>query len=321
MPGIFDALPGIEVPVGSIGLGLEQMWDGVASSGKPSPEGDKSKATQVNFVLHLGLLTDAEDAARQFDVAVRFSRRYPCRVVVLCPLKDEGTPLEMRAKVYGECTLGKSKDDTRCCEFVMLSYSRSARAFLENEVSISIYYWAHRFSRAANLAEYTYLLTNARRVIFDSASTPDDAEGYPWPRPENVRDLAYARLLPVRQAIGQFLGRYPAAALGVGLRSIELRHGAGVAPEARVLFKWVRGRLADCGASGQAERVLQPSDLPPRSFELAFAYVDGRSFVWKADLDTSHAQFDADFGNGRTVMTATASLLSQEDALSEAMFF
>jgi hypothetical protein len=61
----------------------------------------------------------------------------------------------MRAKVYGECTLGKSKADTRCCEFVMLSYPRSARANLENQVSVCLstdlplYYWAHRFSDAA----------------------------------------------------------------------------------------------------------------------------------------------------------------------------
>ena len=323
-PGIFDALPGIEVPVGSISSGLSSMWEGAASSGRPAPEGDMSTATQVNFVLHLGLKTDAEDAVRQFEVAVRFSRRYPCRVVVLCPNGDsEG---EVRAKVYGECSIGKSKDDTRCCEFVMLSYPRWARPFLENEVSICLstdlplYYWVHRFSEAARLADYGYLLSNARRVIIDSAASPD-ASRLPWPRPENVRDLAFSRLLPVRQAIGQFLSRYPAESLGKGLRSIALRHGKDVGSEARVLFSWAEDRMDACGAGGESREVSEAAELGPRAFELRFAYGDSRAFAWKADLDTAHSVFDCDFGAGRTVMTATVALLEQEMALSEAMFF
>ena len=61
----------------------------------------------------------------------------------------------MRAKVYGECSIGKSPDDTRCCEFVVLSYPRLARPYLESQVSIClstdlpIYYWVHRFVDAA----------------------------------------------------------------------------------------------------------------------------------------------------------------------------
>jgi len=325
MSGIFDALPGIEVPVGSIASGLAAMWEGAASSGRPAPEGDLSKATQVNFVLHLGLRTDAEDAVRQFGVAVGFSRRYPCRVVVLCPQKDDAG--DMRAKVYGECSIGKSKDDTRCCEFVMLSYPRWARPFLEGQVSICLssdlplYYWVHRFVDAARLADYAYLLASARRVIIDSAQCDPGAKALPWPHPENVRDLAFARLLPVRQAIGQFLSRYPAGALGPGMTSIRLRHGAGVAAEARVLFAWVRDRVGACGASGEATEIREAADIGPRALSLGFSYPDSRTFSWTADLDTAHAVFDADFGSGRTTATTSVSMLAQEAALSEAMFF
>src|SRR5580658_2597127 len=118
MSGIFDALPGIQVPVDSISRGLAEMWEDCASDGRPSPGTETAKATQVNFVLHLGLQTDAADAVRQFGVAVRFSRRSPCRVVVLCPLGDDRDQRDILAKVHGECTVGKTKDDTRCCEFV-----------------------------------------------------------------------------------------------------------------------------------------------------------------------------------------------------------
>jgi glucose-6-phosphate dehydrogenase assembly protein OpcA len=327
MPGIFEALPGIEAPVGAISNGLAQMWAGTASEGRPSPENEQATAIQVNLVLHLGFKTDAADAVRQFEIAVRFSRRYPCRVVVLCPLRDDAGVKEMRAKVYGECTVGRTKDDARCCEFVMLSYPRSARAFLESQVSICLstdlplYYWAHRFSDSAKLADYQYLLTTAKRVLFDSATAPADAVGYPWPRPENVRDLAFARLLPVRQAIGQFLSRYPAGALSGGLRSITLAHGADVVAEARVLFSWIKDRISDCGASGETFEIAQSQELAKTAFALSFAYGDKRFFRWKADLAAGHAAFDADFGAGRTTMPTTAALLPQENALSVAMFF
>src|SRR5690348_16463012 len=145
MPTIFDALPGIEVPVDEISTRLAEMWIDPAD-GKPSLGADDAKATQVNFVLHLGINTTPEDTAEQFQTVVRFSQRYPSRIVVLCPLRTE-TNGEMRAKIYGECFLGKSKSDKRCVEFVMLSYPMAARKFLESQVSICLstdlplYYW------------------------------------------------------------------------------------------------------------------------------------------------------------------------------------
>src|ERR1022692_764059 len=327
MPSIFEALPGIEVSVDSIAGGLDQMWAGAAADGRPSPPTDDAKATQVNFVLHLGLRTDAGDAVHQFETAVRFSRSHPCRVVVLCPLKEDSEEAQMRAKVYGECSVGKEAEDTRCCEFVMLSYPRSARTYLENQVSVCLstelplYYWAHRFSDAARLADYRYLLTTAKRVLIDGATAPADALGYPWPRPENVRDLAFARLLPVRHTIGQFLSRYPVDALSRGLRSITLAHGSEVFAEARVLLKWVKDRIGDCGATGEACELTQPGDIAPGAFALAFAYGDKRFFTWNADLASGHAGLEADLGTGRTAMPASVALLPPESALSEAMFF
>jgi hypothetical protein len=327
MTGIFDALPGIETPVGSISGGLAKMWAGTAAEGKPSPSNDNAKAIQVNFVLLLGLKTDAADAVRQFEIAVKFSKRHPSRVVVLCPLADDAGATEMRAKVYGECTIGKTKDDTRCCEFVMLSYSRGLRTHLENQVSICLstdiplYFWAHRFADAARLADYTYLMTTAKRVLIDSANAPAGAMGFAWPRPGSVRDLAFARLLPLRQSIGQFLSRYPAEALAKGLVSIALAHGSGVAAEASVLLEWVKARISDCGAAGEAAKAESSDKMPEMGFELTFAYTDKKYFKWSADVSAAHGTFDADFGGGRTTMQVSASFLPPEGALSEAMFF
>src|SRR5829696_6963668 len=255
MPAIFDALPGIEVPVGAIAKSLAEIWTDNAADGRPSLEADDAKATQVNFVLHLGLNTTPDDAARQFEIVVKFSRRYPSRIVVLCPLLTDVTAPLMRAKIFAECFLGKSKSDKRCVEFVMLSYSRSARPYLENQVSISLstdlplYYWAHRFSASGRLADYRYLLSRAKRVLIDSAIAPPDALTYPWPNPSATRDLVYCRLLPVRQTIGQFLAAYSPSALVQDLRAVSVVHDNDLVAEARVTLAWLRRRLADCGAT------------------------------------------------------------------------
>lgn len=330
MPAIFDALPGIEVPVGLIAKSLAQLWRDNAAGGKPAPEEDDAKATQVNFVLHLGLNTTPEDAARQFDIVVKFSRRYPSRIVVLCPLLTDVPAPAMRAKIFGECFLGRSKSDKRCVEFVMLSYSKSARPFLENQVSISLstdlplYYWAHRFSASGRLADYQYLLGRAKRVLIDSAIAPPDALTYPWPNPSATRDLVYCRLLPIRQGVGQFLSAYAPAAIVDGLQGVTVSHDVKLAAEGRVLLAWLRRRLAACGAKVDTLRCGTAAFPPGEKGSLAvrFTYAKPeRVFRWTGDLATGHAVFEADLGSGRTTLSAAVSLLAPEMTLSEAMFF
>lgn len=325
MSEIFKALPGIEVPVGSIKHSMSRMWDDIANSGGNAPTHDDAKATQVNFVVQLGLHTTVEDALEQFNTAVRFSRRYPCRVVVLCPMPDESTETEIRAKIYGECHLGKSKGDTRCCEFVMLNYPFRARPYLEDQVSICLstdlplYYWPHRFISSARISQFQYLLKRSKRVLLDSAITPEDALTFPWPKPEAVRDLAYSRLLPVRQTIGQFLSAYAPAMLVDGLRGVTLVHQPAVAGEARVLVKWLGERLADCGAQGIKVETRERADGV--SFELDFNYTNTHRFHWRGDLAHGSGHFEADFGTGKTTLPTAVSLLEPEAALGDAMFF
>ena len=325
MSEIFNALPGIEVPVGSIKKSLTSMWEDVAADGGAAPANDNAKATQVNFVVQLGLNTTVEDALAQFQTAVRFSRRYPCRVVVLCPMPDDAATTEMRAKIYGECHLGKSKDDTRCCEFVLLNYPFSARSFVENQVSICLstdlplYYWPHHFISSKRISQFTYLLNHAQRVILDSATTPADAMTFPWPKPEAVRDLAYARLLPVRQTIAQFLSAYAPATIIDGLSGVTLIHQPAVAAEARVLAKWLQTRLADCGAKNVPVEIQERAE--GISFELDFKYSNAHRFHWRGDLAHTSGYFEADFGTGTTTLPTAVSLLSPEAALGEAMFF
>jgi len=327
VPEIFNALPGLEVPVGAIAKSVAQMWAETAAQGRDAPSSDDVKATQVNFVLHLGVQTTCEDAVVQFQTVLRFSQRYPSRVVVLCPLKHDAGVTDLRAKIYGECFLGKSKDDTRCVEFVVLSYPQSARARLEDQVSICLstdlplYYWAHRFSDNSKLADYTYLLTRAKRVLIDSSISPADALTYPWPNPAALRDLVYSRLLPVRQTVGQFLARYAPAILVEGLQTVTVTYADAYSAEGRVTLGWLRRRLVACGADLSATNfVCEQAAAGSLGISLAYANAE-KFFRWTGNLETKHALFEADFGTGAAKLPAAVSLLTPEMALSEAMFF
>lgn len=321
MPAVFDALPGLEVPVGGIAAGFTKLW-------ADSPAKD-SRAVQLNLVLHLGANATPADAQEQFRHTLHFAQRYPCRVVVLCPDFDAQAPAAMRAKIYGECFLGKSKTDTRCVEFVLLHYTMAVRAHLENQVSVCLstdmplYYWGHRFSAAKRLADYDYLLTRSRRILFDSAVVPPDAFTHPWPNIAAVRDLAYTRTLPLRQNLGQFLSRYAPALIHGGLRQVTIRHAPPFAAEASCLLGWVKKGLARAGAEVKTSSGFTVAPLDgPDSFSMEFAYADTKKiFHWSADLTKDHALFTGDLGTGRTTLEAGAHFLAPEAALSEAMFF
>lgn len=327
MAKIFDALPGIEVPVGSIAKSLAGMWEDTSAHGGPAPAADDVKASQVNFVLHLGFNTSVEDAVRQFGTAVFFSKRAPCRVVVLCPLPMDDPATEMRAKIYGECHLGKTKGDTRCCEFVLLSYPFAARQYLESQVSVCLvadlplYYWVHRFASIQRLHDYQNLLRRSQRILVDSAIADPEIFNFKWPRPEAVRDLVAARLLPVRQSIGQLLSGYDTRVLADGLRAAKIAHDPKLSAEARVLLGWVRERLVSCGAGGTVNYATQPDASREGMLKLEFEYANGRFFRWDGDLSRNHATIETDFGGELTTMNIAVSLLRRDAALSEAMFF
>jgi len=320
MPTVFDCLPGQEVPVGSIGAGFEKLW-------ADTPAKD-SRAVQLNLVLHLGRNTTSDDARVQFNNTLQFAHRYPCRVVVLCPDYDPAAATEIRAKIYGECFLGKSPSDMRCVEFVLLHYTMPARLHLESQVSVCLstdmplYYWAHRFVDVRRLADYGYLLTRSKRILFDGATAPPETFSYPWPNIAAVRDLAYTRTLPLRQNLGQFLSRYSPALITAGLRRITLRHRDPLAAEANSLLGWTRKGLARCGADLTAVDFQASPEKCPGCFELTFAYADSKKmFHWQADLEKNEARFTGDLGTGRTTLTVGAHLLSPELTLAEAMFF
>lgn len=326
MSAVFQALPGQEVPVGEIANRLARLWTEAADQGRPAPSSAEMKASQINLVLHFGFGTTPADAEIQFRIVTGFSARYPSRVVVLCPHNPDAPAHEMRAKIYGECFLGRTPSDARCCEFVLLSYPFAARRYLESQVSICltpdlpVYYWAHRFTDCGRMADYQYLLTKARRFLIDSAAAPANARSYPWPRPETVRDLAYARLLPVRQVLGQFLARHTPAQLVTGLREVIVGHGAPLAAEGAALLRWIDERLLACGAPAGFARTLIVAKHAD-ALELQLRFDSPSDFIWSGHLASGSACLAADFGDTSSRLTTPISMLPPEAALAEAMFF
>ena len=325
---VFAGLPGIEVPVGGITQSLARLWEGESAGGMGAPA--EFRASQMNLILHLGLPTTSEDGLAQFAGALRFTQRYPARIVVLCPRAEGGADLAMRAKIYSECFIGKTRREMSCIEAVLLSYPQEHREFLEDQVSViveedlPIYYWVHRMSQVHKIASYEWLLRNAKRFLLDTAVSTPEARTHAWPRRDGFRDLAEARLLPVRQAIGQFLSAYPPRVIVRDLRTVIVAGAPGCAAEARVLLDWVRVRLEACGApadGGPTYEVRKTAAGATSSLELTFSYDDGRRFLWRAEFTQGNSYFESTIGGARQTLPMTTSLLGTEAALGEAIFY
>jgi len=327
MSPVFEALPGIEVPVGDIARSLARLWDGEATDGIGTPS--EFRASQMNLVLHVGLPTTPSDGLAQFDAALRFAQRYPARIIVLCPRAEGGADLTMRAKIYSECFIGRSQREMSCIEAVILTYPQESRQYLEDQVSIiieadlPIYYWVHRMSQVHRIATYRWLLRNSNRFLVDTAISTPDVRTFAWPRPDGFRDLVHARLLPVRQSIGQFLSAYAPRTIVNGLRNVGAAGGTGFDAEARVLIDWTRTRLEACGAPAQDGPMYAPTKVEPGaavSLELTFDYDDGRSFLWRADFVRCSSYIRSTIGGGCQTLPMSTGLLSTEAALSEGIF-
>lgn len=322
---VFDALPGLEVSVGEMRRTLEHLWDGEGGAqGAPS----EFRASQLNLILHFGLPTAPEEAVAQFDLALQFAQSHPCRVIALVPLADTAPEAPMRAKLYSQCFVGSAGRDMNCTEALLLAYPQETRGFVADQVStfldpdLPVYYWAHHFSTCRKIADYGPILHAAKRFVFDSALVPAEALTFPWPKPETVRDLAAARLLHIRQLLGQHLAGIEPARLAEGLDRVVARGTPGLCQEARALGAWARDALVRCGAAPDLGGTGEPLPAADNGLlELEFHYHNGRYFRWRADFGIAAAGFDADFGRGRELHCAPVKLATPVIALGEALLF
>lgn len=335
MGSIFKSLPGVTMSVSDVMQTLSRMWD--KSPDDPTDSAAANRASQLNLILHFGLHTTAEEAKERFDQTVRFAQRYPCRIIVLCP---EGRNLpdinELEGKLFAQCYIGlDSLRSMCCCEALMLGYPTRDAGYLNNMVSIWLendlptYHWFNRVPAERIRDLHLSFIKNCRRIIWDSSIEPADFYAtIPWPQGATVKDLAVARMLPVRQSIGQFLSGYEPSVLVDGLQSVQVTCQSGMYGEAHHLLRWQQEALQECAQQAQrsAETVRYHCDLSEEgqtaTIHIRWRYAnDQRSFDWSYERSESVVRLQADLGKGKIDYITPLVESTPELALAEAMFF
>lgn len=329
---IFEKLPGHDVRVGDISKAISNLWNQGASDTGEAPS--EFRASQMNLVIHFGRATTVAEAQEKFGAALRFSQRYPCRIIALCP--DPRTPEEflLRAKVYGQCYVGKSRREMACCEAIILAYPKESKDFLENQVSIllegdlPVYYWIHHFTSAAKVPDYFGFLSQCKRVIYDSGVENIDFANLTWPETTQVRDMVYARLLPVRQMIGQFMSSFSPAGILDSLEGARLRAPENLEALVRVLGKWIQERLEGCRTATKSdaplpeiEYVLQNEKDSDGKMCFCLHYGNDQHLRWLADIENQKATIEAKIDGVERELPMPLEFLSPAKELGEAFFF
>ena len=327
MAELINALPGVELPVREVTDRLASMWDA-----EPSTAHLESRASQMNVVLHFGVDVTEEEARERFDALIRFAQRYPSRIIVLCPTRVD-LDGAMESKLFSQCYIGDSHREMCCCEALLLRYKSEDFGYLANQVSIWLegdlptYHW---FSGVPGKRVETYfdnLLHGVRRCVYDSSVETEDLSKLNWPDPSRVGDLAKARLLPARQAIGQYMSGYAIESLCEGLQAVRVRHCASMPGEGRGLLAWVQSCFADCDGCeacpslGAEFSVTELDSSDACALELEFVYNDERYLKCRKLKDGSRGEIEASLGKGEEKIFTRVKPLADEQALAEAFFF
>lgn len=322
MSELFDALPGAPMRVAEVAPALARYWQEAGETGTTT------RAAQMNLVLILGQDLAPDSAAGALETAYALSRRYPCRIVVLCPVATPGA--DMRGRLDLVCHVSPDGATRRCGEALMLGFPpETDAAMIDSQVSVwtesdlPVHVWLHAVD-AGELPRYAPLMRAARRVVYDSTLAGDAARDY-GPRADAVRDLAHARLLAVRQALGQFLSAYSPAELVRGLDSVVVRHAPSRSGEARRLVEWMRARLESCAT--RADRVLVAvfrTELVTdcdACLSTDWSYANGDSFRWNHAPTGSGARLAAHIAGRDYEHPLRVPFPEAPAALAEALFF
>ncbi len=331
---LLDALPGIRVPVEDVPSMLTHMWDSDVGE-RGAQRINSFRASQMNLVLHFGLATTADEANRLFDTAIEFAQRYPCRLVVLCPGEGKrGDEEVLHGKVFSQCYVGKNLRDMCCCEALVLGYNTEDARFLEDQMSLwletdlPVYHWFHRVPPERITDCYGSIVKRVTRAIYDSGVDPELASGF-WTENARVRDLAYARTLPMRQHIGQFLSVYPPESMSDALQAVEVRHDPALRGEAVSLLDWMRGAVLRClpakeeddSAAAPEFRLLR-NKAEDGTMRVDWRYAtEEKYFHWEYSVRSRTGQLRGCFGDLAAEQPLHIDTLPRAAALAEALFF
>ncbi|MGA1205854.1 MAG: glucose-6-phosphate dehydrogenase assembly protein OpcA [Opitutales bacterium] len=324
-------MPGVSMSVESVTETLTHMWD-------TGPDSDPAtmgyRASQLNLILHFGLDTPVEEATGRFNTAVRFAQKYPCRIVVLCPSNDLHSEDEFEGKLYSQCFIGRELRDLCCCEALILGYSPEQSNFLENQVStwlesdLPVYHWLHRVPVERISTHYRGFLRRCQKILFDGEIEGDSYDRIDWPHPARVKDLAFARNLPLRQGLGQFLSAYSRSDLSEGLVSLRFQYTPGMRRQAYNLLQWHRTALRGCFSKDEdfnkvaftIEQLVQEHTGSCMRIDWKFLQRE-RYISWDYNESHKSGMIRSSLPGGSYEHPFHVEPLPPEKGLSEAMFF
>ncbi len=328
---IYRGLPGVEVPVGDALVSLSNMWNAPPASDGARPPSE-FRASRMNFILHFGFDASTDEAQALFRSVIQFSRRYPCRVIALCPSRDANAMGQgIVCKIFSECYIGEGQGDMSCCEAIIFGYTLKEKQYLEDQISIFLesdlptYYWPYRFDSPENLSQYQSFFKNVNRVVLDTSVESYSVDQLTIPERSKLHDLAFARTLSLRQSIGQFFSAFPVECIVDGLTSVVIETPVAYEAEMQCLLVWIQGVLQDCdNCEDESSSTVAYECAAEEQFEyprLRFAYSNENFADCALKLDCGVAQLNAKIGLSEHSMSGAIKLLDEDDALAEALFF
>lgn len=324
-----DKLPGKAVAVPDLMEALSQTWTPKGTQ----QQSEASHASQMTLVVFSGAQAKTDTDASVLPVLSAFSKNYPCRILWVLLDEQEPDPWSVKTKLQTYSHLGANTGKS-CCEIILLSCSPELdRQFLTGLLStcihtdLPVYFWMQGLG-----AQHISCLPrdiHPRCAVFDSSAQPDLKAliKKELPHIENIKDLAYARSLPTRQAIGQFLSTYDPLTLIKDLESVTVEHHAHKSGEAYHTLAWVRHCIHACAQQSETplgsiafKQTLTPSDAPS-DLKLFFEYGADKFFQWACNDSQALAVLGAKLDASTQGYPLPLRPVAPEWALADALFF
>lgn len=321
MKTLFDKMPGKQMPVKDVTRALAHMWE------DQSVEEEETRASQMNIVLHFGLDLESKKALSDFEATLRLSEKFPCRILALCPREYSEREAYLEAKLYSHCHIDGKGQNQSCGEAIILGYAISEAKYLENQLSLWLendlptYYWINHLPEDVVEQKYLPITATSTRTFFDSAVEGVGYDGIEWPDEQKVVDLAWYRILPIRQSLGQYLSGYKCSELTEGLCRVVVRCGSVYEAEARQLLKWFEAALNACVDEAQEIVFVTEGCSGSKDMEVEWEFNGDKMFRFQYDKDGHRGSISANFCGSKIEHMMDIHPLAMEQTLQAALFY